>query len=144
MTNRCIFSYLYVNMRYTRLLFLLSIVAIGFSSCNKNTVARTKPAMTGKWKHNDSKKKKTHIVIGGDSRGWIEIHYDKSVANEITTKKWFIHNGELRFGRTPERDEIFTINVEPLTASSTIINKFDTVKPGQRYMILNKSIFVEF
>ena len=106
-------------------------------SCKKEKISEEHAELIGTWKEINGKEEYANLEIKTDSKGTL---YDcrPEECGDIQFRKWRIKNNHLYYGIAKDLGEITQY---PLIATSDIIIENDTIKTGERYMILNYSYY---
>jgi hypothetical protein len=124
-----------------QIIIALYLLIISIASCKKKKVTKNHSEMVGSWKHYISNNEIQYLSIESDARGKIEYYKDGKFDTDTKSRKWFIKNSYLMFGRITPKDEKFKINSFPAVATYSFINGLDTVILGERYMTLNNNVY---
>lgn len=119
--------------------FLSALIFL--ASCQKEKVIDIHPEMIGAWVHYTATHDYHFVIIDLDGYGYLEWYKNGAFDNDTQPKRWFIKDNVLMLGRWAARDERFTIDHYPQTASSESIVGYDTLSSGEPYMVLDGHVF---
>ena len=129
-------------MKYLALIFLILLTS---SACKKR-LHKTNPEFIGEWVHYSENEGFHNLYIQKNGRGtqWGENEHGNNV--DTQGRGWFVRNDVLHFSRfyNNAEEDVFTIDLYPQEASTTIALQFDTIPAGVTYMILNTRHYRKF
>ncbi len=112
-------------------------------SCKKEAATTVQSQLEGIWKHHSDQTHTVFLEIGADSKGYIEYYENNTFKSDTQPRKWLIKNNVLYFGWLSGKEEKFSIDLNPSTATFEFIKQYDTIEAGHRYIVLNGSFYVE-
>ena len=127
--------------KMTKQIIIALLLFISLAGCKKEKVTKNHSEMIGSWKHYISNNEIQYLSIESDGRGKIEYYKDGKFDTDTKSRKWFVKNNYLMFGRITPKDEKFKINSFPAVATYSFIEGSDTVISGDRYMVLNNNVY---
>ena len=121
---------------------ILNIILLGFSivtflSCKK--VTKSHPEMRGEWFHHEGQEYYYKISIEHSGYGSIIHKTEEGYKIDSQRRIWRLKNDFLIFSSF--RAYEFHIDQYPMVAETKIISVFDTIKPFEKYMILDGKYF---
>ncbi|MBK8927057.1 MAG: hypothetical protein IPM74_14385 [Crocinitomicaceae bacterium] len=117
------------------------ILAVGLASCQKGKrVTKVCPEFIGHWKNFSANGGMHSITILTNGRGAVyglNDYYPQHDNSAVSP--WIVQDDILYFGRlgTKKDGHHFNINQYPQIATDSIKLDYDTILPGNYYMILN-------
>lgn len=125
-------------MKHVYLLLFLLVMA----ACKKEKALNIMPELTGRWRTPaNTLPSYTAFYIDSKGKGYIQKVYRPDYEDHMGSKKWYIEKNCLFCGWVS--DSRYEINQAPVIATQDIIDRADTIKAGQRYMILNYTYYVD-
>lgn len=127
---------------------ILITTSIFFAGSCKKKATKIDTNFRGTWVHRENPNSLHQIEIAFFSKGSYTI-YDPSYIKQdsLENKPWVIKDHYLFCGRSRPLNWRyswrFTLNQYPDTANVLMIDQYDTVFPGDRYMILDGNYFVD-
>ena len=112
-------------------------------SCSKEKLIDEAPSLIGIWKHYHSDEAWDIITINADGTGKVDFFTNSKLREETKVKEWYVKDNRLYLGKVTFSLQPFTISEYPKNASSDVIEGFDTIQNGDRYMQFNQLTFVE-
>lgn len=110
-------------------------------SCKKEKATNVSSDFVGNWKSPiHSTDTYTVFYIKSSSKGSVDEFYNGNSSNK-QFRKWYIEKNCLFYGSVS--DSKYEINKYPTLATQAIIDGSDSIKSGQRYMILNHAYYVD-
>ncbi len=118
------------------------ILAVGLASCQKGKrITKVIPEFVGAWKNFSANDGIHSITILSNSQGVVygSNDYYPSRSASDGKKAWIIEDDVLYFGHlgTKTDGHHFNINQYPQIAADSIKLDYDTIEPGNYYMVLN-------
>ena len=120
----------------TRLILVLLFSSVTFA-CKKEKVTKNHPELLGNWIEHSSDKAYHKLYIENESKGTL-YECTRGASGDCADtqfRKWRIKNNHLFYGIANDLGEIL---LYPTTATSDILfGTNDTIKAGEKYIILN-------
>lgn len=119
------------------ILFLFSFLLFG---CKKEKISEDHSELIGTWKELNGADEYAKLEIRSDSKGTL---YDcrPEECGDIQFRKWRIKNNHLYYGIANDLGEIMQYPI--IATAEILIGENDTIKTGERYMILNYSYYID-
>lgn len=128
-------------IKTNRIISLLGILLI-FVSCKKKPANEIDEHIDGSWRHYYGENWYFDLTIQKNSRGELE-RYENGMTSGTFKFKWLIKNNKLYHGWLCGKRDAMEINKYPTIADTIIINNFDTILDGRRYIILDGNYYVD-
>ncbi len=128
-------------MKHTKKIVFGIVCILVIFACQKEPAIELDSNFIGNWKHNRDANKTIILQIEEDSKGYIEYFENGSFKSDTQRRKWLIKKNKLYFGWLAAKDEKFSIDQYPNVASNLIINNYDTIFSGEKYLILDGNYF---
>jgi hypothetical protein len=126
-----------------KLLFLFSAIILFNSSCKRKVVTKVSTDFIGNWVHDSSDGSTSEFLeINKNGRGYIDIYEENESVGGDQSRKWFIKNDRLLFGRLS--GEAFEIDLYPTVSEQLIIDGLDTIRIDDMYMILDGNYYLKY
>ena len=125
-------------MRVTALFSLLVFV-----SCKKEKVIDAAPSLVGNWKHYSDEGNYHIIEIYDNSEGKMQWYVDNELEKFTKVRTWYMDDNTIYFGKIALNGELYEVIDFPAVSGSEVIENFDTLKVGNRFMKLDQSYYVE-
>ncbi|UKN02045.1 hypothetical protein K6119_00765 [Paracrocinitomix mangrovi] len=122
---------------------LIIVLTLFVFSCNKESVDAEAPSLIGIWQHNISLTESEVITINQDGTGKVEWYDNNSLRDHTKVKTWYVKDNRLTLGTITFSMQPYDIDEYPKNGSSTIIEGYDTIHTGQRYIKLNATVYTE-
>lgn len=123
-----------------KIIYIFLILCGAITSCKKEKTSEDHPELIGTWKEMSGQSNYAKLEIKSDSKGTL---YDchPGDCGDIQFRKWRIKNNHLYYGVANDLGEI--TQYPRITSIDILITENDTIKTGERYLILNHSYYVD-
>lgn len=124
-----------------RFIFIISVFF--FISCGKEDLSSSAPSLIGNWIHYRSSTEAELIKINEEGVGKVLWYDGLSLERETKEKTWKIQDNRMYLGTVTFNLKPYDINEYPKTSSITVIEGYDTLFQGLRYIQLNNQYYRE-
>jgi hypothetical protein len=125
--------------RFLTTSFLIFVVV----SCSKEDLTSAAPSLIGNWVHYRSAEEAEIIEINADGTGKVSWYDGVSLQRETKVKTWKIDGNRMSLGNVTFNLSPYDIDEYPTISSTTVIEGFDTLEQGLRYMKLDGLFYTE-
>jgi hypothetical protein len=126
----------------TRISFAFFLMVLN-TSCSKEDLTSAAPSLIGNWVHYRSAEEAEVIEINADGTGKVSWYDGVSLQRETKVKTWKIDGNRMSLGNVTFNLSPYDIDEYPTVSSSTVIEGFDTLEQGLRYMKLDGLFYTE-
>jgi hypothetical protein len=131
------------NMTQQATVIALMTICSCLGACKKEAAIEVDESFKGNWKHYIDAANTITLEIDEDSKGIIWRYENGDFKSDTQYRKWLIKNDILHFGWLSAKEEKFSIDQYPTTASNAFIDNLDTIPIGGKYIILDGNYYVK-
>lgn len=125
-----------------RLLIFLFPVLVIFS-CGKEDVSTGAPSLIGTWIHYSASDAWEIIYINSEGNGKVEWFTNNKLHKDTKEKTWYIKDNRLTLGKSTFSLAPYDVETYPTQSSNTVIEGFDTLMSGKKYIIMDGRYYKE-
>lgn len=124
--------------------FLILIVLSGsLVSCKKEKLVDAAPSLVGTWKHYSATANWHIIEIYDNGEGKLQWYVDGKLEKFTKVRTWYMEDNTIYFGKLALNGELYEVIDFPAISGAEVIENYDTLKVGKRFMRLDDGYFVE-
>ncbi len=130
-------------MKFISISFFIIVLLTVFSSCYKNKVGKVDSSFIGNWSF-VSEDETIYIEINSNSFGSYSTYKEDGSFGDNhldNPHHWFLKKNTLRFGVIGGEPWRFHVDSYPTISIDSIKLNFDTILPGNIYMVLDGNYF---